>query len=69
MFGAQWANRSGYSGGFGDRPGAHRDYYHTCYALSGLSVMNWVYDRHGECVERNQGINGQTKITIYKSGF
>jgi protein farnesyltransferase subunit beta len=27
------------SGGLKDKPGAHRDYYHTCYALSGLSVV------------------------------
>ncbi|XP_026742999.1 protein farnesyltransferase subunit beta [Trichoplusia ni] len=26
------------SGGFIDKPGKHRDIYHTCYALSGLSV-------------------------------
>lgn len=25
-------------GGFADKPGAFVDYYHTCYALSGLSV-------------------------------
>ena len=27
------------NGGLRDKPGAHRDYYHTCYALSGLSVV------------------------------
>ncbi|KAL1435268.1 hypothetical protein MTO96_011189 [Rhipicephalus appendiculatus] len=26
------------SGGLLDKPGKHRDYYHTCYLLSGLSV-------------------------------
>jgi len=26
------------SGGLRDKPGKNRDYYHTCYALSGLSV-------------------------------
>ncbi|XP_037072174.1 protein farnesyltransferase subunit beta-like [Pollicipes pollicipes] len=25
-------------GGFVDKPGKHRDFYHTCYALSGLSI-------------------------------
>lgn len=25
-------------GGFKDKPGKHRDFYHTCYCLSGLSV-------------------------------
>ena len=27
-----------YGGGLKDKPGASRDYYHTCYALSGLSL-------------------------------
>ena len=27
-----------YAGGFKDKPGASRDYYHSCYALSGLSL-------------------------------
>ncbi len=32
-------------GGLLDKPGRVRDYYHTCYALSGLSVaqnFDWV---------------------------
>ena len=29
-----------YSGGFRDKPGASKDYYHTCYALSGLSLAH-----------------------------
>ena len=24
-----------------DKPGKSRDYYHSCYALSGLSVAQW----------------------------
>lgn len=28
-------------GGFRDKPGKQRDYYHTCYALSGLSVAQY----------------------------
>jgi len=58
LFGAQWADRTGYKGGFGDRPGAHRDYYHTCYALAGLSVMSWVYDDEGDVKEHNTGHTG-----------
>jgi protein farnesyltransferase subunit beta len=27
------------NGGFKDKPDTHRDYYHTCYALSGLSIV------------------------------
>ena len=29
-----------YNGGFRDKPGANRDFYHTCYALSGLSLAH-----------------------------
>jgi len=29
-----------YSGGFRDKPGASTDYYHTCYALSGLTLAH-----------------------------
>ncbi|KAG9448669.1 hypothetical protein H6P81_008634 [Aristolochia fimbriata] len=28
-------------GGFKDKPGKHRDFYHTCYCLSGLSVCQY----------------------------
>ncbi|CAL5370065.1 unnamed protein product [Camellia sinensis] len=28
-------------GGFRDKPGKHKDYYHTCYCLSGLSVCQY----------------------------
>ena len=35
-------------GGLRDKPGKSRDYYHTCYALSGLSVAQHVGE--GECV-------------------
>lgn len=33
-------------GGFKDKPGKSRDYYHSCYCLSGLSVCqySWVKD-------------------------
>jgi protein farnesyltransferase subunit beta len=28
-------------GGLCDKPGKHRDFYHSCYALSGLAAMQW----------------------------
>ena len=28
-------------GGLRDKPNKYRDFYHTCYALSGLSVAQW----------------------------
>ncbi|XP_010243000.1 PREDICTED: protein farnesyltransferase subunit beta isoform X2 [Nelumbo nucifera] len=30
-------------GGFRDKPGKHRDYYHTCYCLSGLAVCQYSW--------------------------
>lgn len=30
-------------GGFRDKPGKHRDHYHTCYCLSGLSVCQYSW--------------------------
>ncbi|XP_012081734.1 protein farnesyltransferase subunit beta isoform X2 [Jatropha curcas] len=35
-------------GGFRDKPGKARDFYHTCYCLSGLSVCqySWSKDEH-----------------------
>ncbi|XP_072960011.1 protein farnesyltransferase subunit beta [Typha angustifolia] len=32
-------------GGFKDKPGKHRDFYHTCYCLSGLSVSQYSCTR------------------------
>ncbi|XAR51859.1 Protein farnesyltransferase [Bertholletia excelsa] len=32
-------------GGFRDKPGKYRDYYHTCYCLSGLSVCQYSWSR------------------------
>jgi protein farnesyltransferase subunit beta len=29
------------NGGLRDKPGKSRDYYHSCYALSGLSIAQW----------------------------
>ena len=31
-------------GGLIDKPGKFRDFYHTCYALSGLSVAQYALD-------------------------
>ncbi|XP_075492895.1 protein farnesyltransferase subunit beta-like isoform X1 [Primulina tabacum] len=28
--------------GFRDKPGKHRDHYHTCYVLSGLSICHYI---------------------------
>lgn len=43
----------GKKGGMRDKPSAPPDYYHTCYCLSGLSILNnpVVYDstKHEEC--------------------
>ncbi|KAJ4768703.1 Protein farnesyltransferase subunit beta [Rhynchospora pubera] len=35
-------------GGFRDKPGKHRDYYHTCYCLSGLSICQYSCMRDGD---------------------
>lgn len=32
-------------GGFRDKPGKHKDYYHTCYCLSGLSVCQYSWSK------------------------
>ncbi|XP_058068639.1 protein farnesyltransferase subunit beta isoform X2 [Magnolia sinica] len=32
-------------GGFKDKPGKHRDFYHTCYCLSGLSVCHHSWSK------------------------
>lgn len=32
-------------GGFKDKPGKYRDFYHTCYCLSGLSVSQYSWSR------------------------
>ncbi|KAA8548094.1 hypothetical protein F0562_004645 [Nyssa sinensis] len=35
-------------GGFRDKPGKHRDYYHTCYCLSGLSVCQYSQSKDAQ---------------------
>uniref|UniRef100_A0A2P2LJJ6 Uncharacterized protein MANES_17G121600 n=1 Tax=Rhizophora mucronata TaxID=61149 RepID=A0A2P2LJJ6_RHIMU len=34
-------------GGFRDKPGKARDYYHTCYCLGGLSVCQYIWSKNG----------------------
>ncbi|KAL8153886.1 hypothetical protein V2J09_011646 [Rumex salicifolius] len=34
-------------GGFRDKPGKARDFYHTCYCLSGLSACHYSYSKDG----------------------
>ncbi|KAL2897424.1 Protein farnesyltransferase subunit beta [Bienertia sinuspersici] len=36
-------------GGFRDKPGKGRDFYHTCYCLSGLSVCQHISLRDADC--------------------
>ena len=47
LFAAQQRRNGLFIGGFTDRPGNNRDYYHTCYALSGMSVMQHIYGSDG----------------------
>ncbi|KAK6913135.1 PFTB repeat [Dillenia turbinata] len=35
-------------GGFRDKPGKNRDYYHTCYCLSGLSVCQYSSSKESD---------------------
>lgn len=35
-------------GGLIDKPGTHRDFYHTCYDLSGLSIAQAAFTQ--ECI-------------------
>ncbi|KAK9272849.1 hypothetical protein L1049_003227 [Liquidambar formosana] len=35
-------------GGFRDKPGKHRDYYHTCYCLSGLSACQYSWSKDAD---------------------
>eukprot|EP00041_Stephanoeca_diplocostata_P009789 m.152888 g.152888 ORF g.152888 m.152888 type:complete len:214 (-) comp17899_c0_seq2:1072-1713(-) len=39
------------NGGLRDKPGKHRDYYHTCYCLSGLSLTQSHEDVHDDALE------------------
>jgi protein farnesyltransferase subunit beta len=47
-----------YGGGLKDKPGASRDFYHTCYGLSGLSVaQTYIGDGEYPDVPRLEPIN------------
>jgi protein farnesyltransferase subunit beta len=46
-------------GGLRDKPGKHRDYYHSCYALSGLSVaQNFAVGSLGAAMGMGMGMGG-----------
>eukprot|EP01053_Blabericola_migrator_P007333 Blabericola_migrator_1__7332@NODE_372_length_9256_cov_73_169986_g297_i0_p2_GENE_NODE_372_length_9256_cov_73_169986_g297_i0NODE_372_length_9256_cov_73_169986_g297_i0_p2_ORF_typecomplete_len465_score76_95Prenyltrans/PF00432_21/3_3e07Prenyltrans/PF00432_21/4_9e08Prenyltrans/PF00432_21/2_4e12Prenyltrans/PF00432_21/5_9e10Prenyltrans/PF00432_21/1_1e07SQHop_cyclase_N/PF13249_6/1_6e05SQHop_cyclase_N/PF13249_6/3_5SQHop_cyclase_N/PF13249_6/5_6e02SQHop_cyclase_N/PF13249_6/1_8e03TED_complement/PF07678_14/0_ len=46
----------GKCGGFCDKPGKSPDYYHTCYALSGLSIVrHWGYAEYNEARQDTSG--------------
>ena len=49
-------------GGMKDKPRKHRDFYHTCYALSGLSVSQ--YNRDGSVTVFGEKENLLVKIII-----
>ena len=51
-------------GGLIDKPGRQRDYYHTCYGLSGLSVAQ----HSGDCV-RTVGSDANILVRTQKSSF
>ena len=44
-------------GGLIDKPGKSRDYYHTCYALSGLSVAQYTMMGAGNGGDASEGVN------------
>ena len=35
-------------GGLIDKPGKSRDYYHTCYTLSGLSIAQYIHNQENK---------------------
>ncbi|KAL5725178.1 protein farnesyltransferase [Ranunculus cassubicifolius] len=45
-------------GGFRDKPGKYRDYYHTCYCLSGLSVAQHCYSVVADSSPRKPAVLG-----------
>jgi protein farnesyltransferase subunit beta len=50
------------SGGLLDKPDKRRDFYHTCYALSGLSVTQNVFQRSGQSTFSGREANRVTAI-------
>ena len=48
------------TGGMIDKPERHRDYYHTCYDLSGLSIAQHTFAKDfvlGEDVSNNRVVS------------
>ncbi|XP_013633201.1 protein farnesyltransferase subunit beta-like [Brassica napus] len=45
-------------GGFRDKPGKPRDFYHTCYCLSGLSVAQHAWSKDKDTPPLNSDILG-----------
>mmetsp|Transcript_34283 Transcript_34283/g.66384 ORF Transcript_34283/g.66384 Transcript_34283/m.66384 type:complete len:471 (+) Transcript_34283:3-1415(+) len=55
------------SGGLRDKPGKRPDYYHTCYALSGLSMAQHERDAEGKTVGNPQNLLRRTDPTYNAS--
>ncbi|KAF2308547.1 hypothetical protein GH714_010478 [Hevea brasiliensis] len=49
-------------GGFRDKPGKARDYYHTCYCLSGLSVCQYSWSKDENSPPLPKAVLGPTRI-------
>ncbi|XP_021719103.1 protein farnesyltransferase subunit beta-like [Chenopodium quinoa] len=45
-------------GGFRDKPGKSRDFYHTCYCLSGLSVCQYISLKDADSLRTAQEVLG-----------
>ncbi|KAJ3670811.1 hypothetical protein LUZ60_008237 [Juncus effusus] len=45
-------------GGFRDKPGKFRDYYHTCYCLSGLSISQYCFMQNDELRPKTSDVLG-----------
>ena len=43
-------------GGLRDKPSKGKDFYHSCYNLSGLSISQHVLSRNGTKINRDSGI-------------
>ena len=53
-------------GGFTDRPPNGRDFYHTCYALSGMSVMQHIYGSDGSMTQIVLGHEERRNRKLYE---
>uniref|UniRef100_A0A5B7BYD1 Protein farnesyltransferase subunit beta n=1 Tax=Davidia involucrata TaxID=16924 RepID=A0A5B7BYD1_DAVIN len=45
-------------GGFRDKPGKYRDFYHTCYCLSGLSVCQYSWSKDADSLPLPRAVLG-----------